>query len=191
MKRMLTTLLCLLVALTLSSCVTINVPAKETPTPEPTTVQTPTPTVTATPDPTPETTPEPTSTPMVIVSKEQVMSQVVDLIEDSLDGYSALSEFRDGDCYIIIYGDDTLSDSCSMMKDGSADESKKALARLYIKEVYSFCDTVAEQVPSLLESAGHTGIDLIVALYPSADSESDEYIYILKNGNVLIKELLD
>lgn len=188
MKRTLTTLLCLLVALTLTSCVTINVPAKETPTPEPTVTPSPTPTATATPAPTPEVTPEPTSTPMVVVSKEEIVSQVVDLIEDSMDGYSALGDVRDGDCYIIIYGDETLSDYCAMLKDSSTDESKKALAKLFIREVYSFCDTVAEQVPGLLEAAGHTDGDIIVALYPDEDSDPEDCIYMLKNGNVLIKE---
>ena len=146
MKRTLTTLLCLLVALTLSSCVTINVPTKETPTPEPTK------------------TPEPTLNPYAAIDANSIAAECDKIIDSiDMDGFHFLS----GTTYTVslFMPENSYSIFEAYLSPTSVDEETYAQAKDTIKSLVESFDELGQAIQQAFDEADHSEVSVYIALF--------------------------
>lgn len=167
---MLTTLLCLLVALTLSSCITINVPAKETPVYEPTE------------------TPEPTLNPYAVIDANSVAAECNDIVDTlGMDGHHFLS----GTTYMItLFMPESTHDTVeSYLSPTSVDEETYIQAKDSIESLIETSDRFCKAIQAAFDEADHSEVTVFMALY--IDDSYDQPILFWRDGSISYSIMMD
>ena len=170
MKRTLTALLCLLVALTLSSCITINIPAKASSEADPTG------------------TPEPTLNPYAAIDANSVAEECNDIVDTlGMDGYHFLS----GTTYMItLFMPESTHDTVeSYLSPTSVDEETYIQAKDSIERLIETSDRFCQAIQGAFDEADHSEVTVFMALY--VDDSYDQPVLFWRNGSISYSILMD